>query len=126
MMRSSDSRLRYDTLGLTNANVALMSEPKLFLAALGEELRYWRNKRGLTLQQLAEDSGVSKATIERAENAINAISVANTEILAEHLEVPLSEMIRRVEDALRIDAAATSRRVVIQPHEDEGDAAGSA
>lgn len=89
------------------ATVCRMNEPSPFLVALGEEIRYWRTKRGLTLVQLAMKSGVSKATIERAENATNTISVANTEVLACALQVDLSEMIRRVEDALRIDSDRT-------------------
>lgn len=80
-----------------------MAQPSPFEIALGQEVRSWRQRRGLTLFQLAERSGVSKATIERFENATHATSIANTWKLADALDVPFSKLVKRAEEALLID-----------------------
>ena len=86
-----------------------MAQPSPFEVALGQEVRSWRKRRGLTLFQLADVSGVSKATIERFENATHATSIANTWKLADALDVPFSELVKRAEEALRIDGVANEK-----------------
>lgn len=86
-----------------------MDEPSAFEVALGHEIRAWRQRRGLTLVQLAEKSGISKATIERFENATHGTSISNTWRLADALNVPLSTIVQRAEDALRIDGVPQSK-----------------
>lgn len=80
-----------------------MNAPSAFEAALGQEIRAWRKRRNLTVVQLAERSGVSKATIERMENATHSMSVSNTWKVAEALDIDFSALVRRAEQALEID-----------------------
>jgi transcriptional regulator with XRE-family HTH domain len=47
------------------------------LQSLGEDLQIWRKLRGLTQQQLAERSGVNRATVARLEHGGGGVSTEN-------------------------------------------------
>ena len=65
--------------------------------ALGNEIRSWRNYRGLTMAELAHLTGVGRATIERIENGHTTTNMAKLWRIADALRVPLSVMIDRAE-----------------------------
>lgn len=68
-------------------------------------LRSWRRRRMLTQAELVEKSGVSIATIVRAESAAGSVSVANLRKLAEALGITTDELVYTDPDA---DAPAQS------------------
>ena len=53
--------------------------------AIGRLLNEWRTQKGLTLQQLADEVGVSAAFISQVENGKASPSIANLRILARAL-----------------------------------------
>lgn len=56
-------------------------------ATIGGNLRYWRNRRGITQEQLAERLGVSKQSIAHVEGGSRNFSVPLLRKAAEVLEV---------------------------------------
>lgn len=88
--------------GIIGVTVNLMSDVSAFEIALGNEFRAWRNARTYTIRDLAEKSGVGKATIERLENATVSTAVSKTWLLAVALDVPLADIVTRAEQAMRI------------------------
>jgi transcriptional regulator with XRE-family HTH domain len=59
---------------------------------MGLLLRQWRDRRGLTLHQLAELAGVNYVTITRIENERMSPTVAMLEKLAAALEISVREL----------------------------------
>ncbi len=53
--------------------------------AIGRQLHEWRTRKGLTLQQLADQVGLSAAFISQVENGKSSPSIANLRILAREL-----------------------------------------
>lgn len=86
-----------------------MSDPSPLEIALGSEVRAWRQRRQMTLQDLATKSGTSKATVERLENASHSTSVLNTWKIAQALGVQLSDLIRRAEEVVILDAQRSAQ-----------------
>jgi transcriptional regulator with XRE-family HTH domain len=54
-------------------------------------LRYWRDKRGFSVRQLAERAGVSYVTIVKIENSRMSPTVALLEKLAQALEISVRD-----------------------------------
>lgn len=71
------------------------------LRALGNEIRAWRNSRGLSREQLAEMAGLSASTIGRTERD-GPVSVSDTWRIADALGVGLSDLVRRAEEAVNL------------------------
>lgn len=59
------------------------------LADLGRRVRALRRRRALTLQALAEESGVSTGMLSQMERGVSAPSVRKLQRVAEALEVPI-------------------------------------
>lgn len=53
-----------------------------------------RKDRGMTQQELADASGVSRISIARYETGVKTPSIASTYKLAKALDVPFDELIR--------------------------------
>ena len=75
-------------------------------SALGMEFRKWRNTRGLTIVDLSRKAGVSKATVERLENATTSTSVTLMWRVALALGIQLSVVVSGAEAAVRNDPQA--------------------
>jgi transcriptional regulator with XRE-family HTH domain len=58
---------------------------------VGEALRAWRQRRGLTLRGLAAKAGVSYVTVSRIEQNHMSPTVAMLERLAEALGIPVRD-----------------------------------
>lgn len=74
----------------------------------GEALRRRRQEQGLTLEQLAENSGVSRAAISKIERGESGASTPVLGKLAEALDLSISQLVggRRSERILRIPKAS--------------------
>lgn len=59
----------------------------------GRRLREERNKRGMTLEDLAESSGITWSYIAQVEVGRRNISVDNMHLLAAGVGVPLKELL---------------------------------
>lgn len=119
MRDASHTHLRYGVLGSKGGTVDVMNESSPLDVALGHELKSWRQRRGYTVKRLAELSGISKATIERIENASNSSAYTKLWILADTLDINLSDVVRRAEDAVALSATAqpfSGRARDVDPH----------
>lgn len=74
-----------------------------FGRSVGAEIRYWRNRRGLTQEQLAELVGIGVNTIIRYEGGGNGPNPVVAWKIADALEVSLSQLIARAEHSLGAD-----------------------
>ncbi len=61
---------------------------------IGERLGEFRKKRELTLAKLGELSGVSEATLSRAENGLGSLNAHNLYILSKILDVDITDFFR--------------------------------
>jgi transcriptional regulator with XRE-family HTH domain len=70
--------------------------------AYGRVLQQTRRERGLSQEDLGFDSGYHRTYISFLERGKKSPSLSTIMDLAETLQVPASEMIRRVEGALKL------------------------
>lgn len=68
-------------------------EPEICLDRLADRLRRWRSDRGLTLQQLADRSGVAASTIHKIEVRKTVPTVAVVCRIAQGLDLPMTEFV---------------------------------
>ncbi|MFM9423134.1 MAG: helix-turn-helix domain-containing protein [Bacteroidota bacterium] len=68
------------------------SVEKVFLSQVGEQIKEYRKKRGLTLQGLGEDIGLDKGNTQRLENGKNMTLLTLFKIAA-ILEVEPKELL---------------------------------
>lgn len=80
-----------------------------FLSALGAEMKTWRERRDLSRFELAALAGTTEKLVGRYERG-EVVKVAECFAIANALNVQLSEMVRRVEDALDVDSRGEARR----------------
>ncbi|MCX7847531.1 MAG: helix-turn-helix domain-containing protein, partial [bacterium] len=88
---------------LTTPRYRVPPDPDQLLAAFPQRLKALRTARHLSLHELAQRAGVTKAFLSLLERGVNAPSAASLEALAAALNVPVS--------ALFPDEAATPLRV---------------
>ena len=65
-----------------------------YLAALGERVRAWRVRRGMTRKLLARDSGVSERYLAQLEAGRGNVSILLLRQIAEAMNTPLAELVR--------------------------------
>lgn len=68
--------------------------PEAYLAALGERVRAWRARRGMTRKQLARDSGVSERYLAQLEGGRGNVSILLLRQIAGAMNTPLEELLR--------------------------------
>ena len=88
----------------------------LFRASLGDVLRAERMRQGMTLRELSSSARVSLGYISEIERGQKEASSELLAALCEALDVPLSDVLRDVSDAValeeaRLELAATPIRV---------------
>lgn len=66
----------------------------------GQKMKALRIERDLTLDQLAEMSGVAKATLSRIENGVNSGNIKTLKKVAASLHVSLDDLITQDQDAV--------------------------
>lgn len=78
----------------------------LFRRLLGDVLRGERQQRGLTLRELSAEARVSLGYISEIERGQKEASSELLASLCGALDVPLSEVLQRVSDAVAVEEAA--------------------
>ncbi len=99
----------------------------LFRRLLGEVLRDRRMQRGLTLREVSAEARVSLGYISEIERGQKEASSELLSSLCHALDMPLSDVLRNVSDAVALEEAAvraTPIPVVSRP--DAGDVVASA
>lgn len=67
---------------------------------LGEKMREFRKRRGLTQEQLAERTGVTFQQIQQYENGRTRLNTDKLQIIANALEIPVAAFFGEVEGPL--------------------------
>jgi transcriptional regulator with XRE-family HTH domain len=80
----------------------------LFRRLLGDVLRDKRTERGLTLREVSAEARVSLGYISEIERGQKEASSELLYSLCDALEVPLSDVLREVSDAVAIEEAAAA------------------
>ena len=79
--------------------MAYYSVPAIRRLQLGRELKAWREKAGLTLEQAGGDLDISKSTLSRLEKGQGAIHPLHARAMAELYRVPEDDLVDLVEIA---------------------------
>lgn len=77
-----------DTIDLPSSNIAVTQSPE-FLRTLGERVRAWRARRGMTRKMLAVQSQVSERHLAKLESGEGNISVLLLQQVAGALNLPI-------------------------------------
>lgn len=75
---------------------------------LGQHIREARTARGLTLPQLAEQTGLSRSYLSNVERNINSPTISTLRVILDALGVSLAQLFRAVEGG---------HKGVVRPHE---------
>ena len=89
----------------------------LFRRLLGDVLRHKRTQRGLTLREVSAEARVSLGYISEIERGQKEASSELLASLCDALEVPLSDVLREVSDAVAIEEAAAAMTAGLTPLE---------
>lgn len=71
---------------------------KLLEAAIGREVRRFREKLGLTIAELAKTAGLSAGMLSKIENGATSPSLASLQALGGALQVPVTALFRGFEE----------------------------
>lgn len=66
--------------------------------AIGREVRRYREKMGLTISELAKQSGLSAGMLSKIENGATSPSLASLQALTKALQVPFTALFRSFEE----------------------------
>ena len=83
----------------------------IFRRLLGEVLRSQRMRRGLTLRQVSADARVSLGYISEVERGQKEASSELLAAICAALDVPLSEILSEVSDAVALEEAALAMQL---------------
>ena len=65
-----------------------------FMVTIGEKIKHWRQKKGLTQNQLAEKAGLTIATIGRIETGIRqGTNITTLQRMADALGISLDKLL---------------------------------
>src|SRR4029079_18829714 len=99
----------------------------LFRRLLGEVLRDRRMQRGLTLREVSAEARVRLGYISEIERAQKEASSELLASLCHALDMPLSDVLRNVSDAVAIEEPAlTATRIPVVTRSDTGEVVASA
>jgi transcriptional regulator with XRE-family HTH domain len=99
----------------------------LFRRLLGEVLRDRRMQRGLTLREVSAEARVSLGYISEIERGQKEASSELLSSLCHALDMPLSDVLRNVSDAVALEEAAlTATPIPVVTRSDAGDVVASA
>lgn len=87
----------------------------IFRRLLGEVLRSQRMMRGLTLRQVSADARVSLGYISEVERGQKEASSELLAAICSALDVPLSEILSEVSDAVALEEAALAMQLESVP-----------
>jgi transcriptional regulator with XRE-family HTH domain len=99
----------------------------LFRRLLGEVLRDRRMQRGLTLREVSAEARVSLGYISEIERGHKEASSELLASLCHALDMPLSDVLRNVSDAVALEEAAlTATPIPVVTRSDTGEVVASA
>ena len=99
----------------------------LFRRLLGEVLRDRRMQRGLTLREVSAEARVSLGYISEIERGQKEASSERLSSLCHALDMPLSDVLRNVSDAVALEEAAVAATPIpVVTRTDSGDVVASA
>ena len=99
----------------------------LFRRLLGEVLRDRRMQRGLTLREVSAEARVSLGYISEIERGQKEASSELLSSLCHALDMPLSDVLRNVSDAVALEEAAVAATPIpVVTRTDSGDVVASA
>jgi transcriptional regulator with XRE-family HTH domain len=99
----------------------------LFRRLLGEVLRDRRMQRGLTLREVSAEARVSLGYISEIERGQKEASSELLSSLCHALDMPLSDVLRNVSDAVALEEAAVAATPIpVVTRTDTGDVVASA
>jgi transcriptional regulator with XRE-family HTH domain len=99
----------------------------LFRRLLGEVLRDRRMQRGLTLREVSKEARVSLGYISEIERGQKEASSELLSSLCHALDMPLSDVLRNVSDAVALEeAAVTATPIPVVTRTDSGEVVASA
>ena len=87
----------------------------LFRRQLGDVLRGERMRRGMTLRELSSEARISLGYISEIERGQKEASSELLSSLCDALEMPLSDVLREVADAVALEEAALVGATPITP-----------
>jgi len=67
-------------------------------AAIGKEVRYYRQNQRITVKELSDQTGLSTGMLSKIENGITSPSLTTLQLLANALGVPVTALFRRFEE----------------------------
>ncbi len=89
----------------------MANKTRVNTAELGNAIRRRREQKGLSLRDLAEETGVSASTLSRIENGTGKPDADNIARLAAWLDMPIERVMHHDR------AAAEAKPVIYYPHE---------
>ena len=99
----------------------------LFRRLLGEVLRDRRMQRGLTLREVSKEARVSLGYISEIERGQKEASSELLSSLCHALDMPLSDVLRNVSDAVALEEAAVAATPIpVVTRSDSGEVVASA
>jgi transcriptional regulator with XRE-family HTH domain len=98
----------------------------LFRRLLGEVLRDRRMQRGLTLREVSKEARVSLGYISEIERGQKEASSEMLSSLCHALDMPLSDVLRSVSDAVAVEEALAATPIPVVTRSDAGEVVASA
>ncbi len=98
----------------------------LFRRLLGDVLRAQRMQRGMTLREVSAEARVSLGYISEIERGQKEASSELLASLCTALEVPLSDVLREVSDAVALEEALAATPIPVTAHRPAGEVVASA
>ncbi|MCW2766197.1 MAG: clgR 2 [Nocardioides sp.] len=98
----------------------------LFRRLLGDVLRAQRMQRGMTLREVSAEARVSLGYISEIERGQKEASSELLASLCTALEVPLSDVLREVSDAVAVEEALVATPISVRARRRVGDVVASA
>jgi len=80
---------------------------------IGQEVKFWRNERGLTGKRLAELSGLSQAMLTKIEHGKVAPSIQTLLQISSALNVPASMFFHRIEKSRYVSFVPADKRMTV-------------
>jgi transcriptional regulator with XRE-family HTH domain len=74
--------------------VLVMQKSNEYLLAIGNNIRRLRNEKGISQQELADNSNIAKSTVQRIENGSLNPTILMLNTISESLSTSLEELIK--------------------------------
>ncbi len=82
--------------------------------AIGQEVRAFRRKLDMTVSELAKAAGLSAGMLSKIENGLTSPSLATLQALSHALQVPVTALFRRYEEAREVSHVKSGEGLTIE------------